>query len=89
MSNGGRKERRNMGKNRKELMGAVAWFVRRTGVSYSEKKPRLESRFGPFVSRKKAEEWQREDEERPGESGYEYDYKIEYEPTALMNLKSK
>jgi len=73
---------------KKEQFGVAAWYVRRKAVNYAGNPP-LESRFGPFPSRKKAEEWRREDEERPGESGYEYSYIIESEPTALLNLKSK
>jgi hypothetical protein len=77
-----------MGAKRKKRMGAVAWYVHRAAVSCSGKPP-LESRFGPFVSRREAEEWQREDEERPGHDGYEYTYTIEGEPTALLNIKPR
>jgi hypothetical protein len=75
-----------MGRKRKEQFGAVAWYVHRTGVNYAGKLP-VESKFGPFPSRRKAEDWWREDEERPGKEGYEYTYVIENVPTALMNLK--
>jgi|GEM_PF-5166887 len=71
---------------RKEQFGAVAWYVRRRGVNYAGKPP-LNSRFGPFPSRTRAEEWQRDDEERPGTDGYEYSYEIENVPTSLLNLK--
>jgi hypothetical protein len=74
-----------MGRKRNGQIGAVAWYVRRSGVNYAGKPP-LEYKRGPFPSRSRAEDWQREDEERPGEEGYEYTYVIEGVPTALLNL---
>jgi hypothetical protein len=75
-----------MSKKRKEKFGVSAWYVRRKGIN-CQGKPSLESRFGPFASYKAAGSWREDDEERPGEPGYEYEYEIYSEPIALRETK--
>jgi hypothetical protein len=74
-----------MGKKRRKLMGPVVYFLIIEAKSYQAGKPPLKDKLGPYGSMKEAESKKREEEEARGIEGYEYEYRIEPVPAALLS----
>lgn len=75
-----------MGRKRSKLLGPVVYFVRMPAKS-NRGDPPLHARFGPYASVKEAEMKKMEEEEATGTAGYEYEYRIEAMPSALLRSK--
>ena len=65
-------------------MGPVAYYLVAEGTHHQTGK-KLHDKFGPYASMQEAEDKKIEQQEAVGLPGYEYEYRIETVPTALLS----